>query len=192
MRRIGSMIVFHGGIFSNWAQTPFRGPAAWDELLPELDALGIPHPAPGTEISNRLRGRTYTCGEQWMMAAKAWLFGDLEALKRIQDAKTPAEQKKIGRDVRPFNPRVWDAACMCIVTAGLVAKFTSSERMTQEILDTRGLELVEGSKWDRIWGVGIDWRDDAIADRRNWRGDNRLGRCLARARDIIAMRIDDE
>ncbi|KAJ9610371.1 hypothetical protein H2200_005148 [Cladophialophora chaetospira] len=37
--------------------------------------------------------------------------------------------------------------------------------------------FVEGSPVDRIWGVGLNWKDAACDNERNWRGENRLGKC---------------
>lgn len=37
--------------------------------------------------------------------------------------------------------------------------------------------FVEGSPSDRVWGVGRGSDDAGIDDERNWRGDNRLGKC---------------
>jgi len=189
MRKTATHVLFHSGIFSNWAGTPFDGKAAWNELKPRLDALGISGPAEGTEITGRFRGRKYSSNEQFMMSAKAWLMDNLEALIAIQATSSPKEQKALGRDIKPFDARKWDKACEAVVISGAIAKFSATPRMEREILDTGDLIMVEASKFDRIWGIGLDWRDPLADDPINWKGRNLLGKCLMAARLVIAERV---
>ncbi len=188
MRKTARHVLFHGGIFSNWAMTPFEGRVAFDHMRRMLDDAGIAGQPDGIEITSRLRGRRYANGEQWMMAAKAWLMGDLETLKRIHETPDPKAVKALGRQVKPFDAKLWDAACEIVVTAGSIAKFTSSPRMEDELLQTGELVLVEASRYDRVWGIGIDWREPAADDPAQWRGANRLGKCLMAARRFISQR----
>lgn len=44
----------------------------------------------------------YKTAEHWMMAEKARLFGDIEILEKILIAKSPAEAKQLGRQVRNY------------------------------------------------------------------------------------------
>ena len=188
MRKTARHILFHGGIFSNWCMTPFDGRTAYAELRRLLDDLGIEGQPADLEITSRLRGRRYENGEQWMMAAKAWLMGDLESLKTIHDTRDPKAVKALGRKVKPFDAKLWAAADEAIVTAGCIAKFSATPRMEREILDTGELTLVEASKYDTIWGIGIDWREPEADDPSKWRGGNKLGKCLMAARTAIAAR----
>ncbi len=185
MRRTARLLAFHGGIYSNWAHTPFSGKVAYAEMRDRLDQLGIEGQPEGLEITGRLRGKKYDNNEQWMMAAKAWLMNDLATLVEIHKIRDPKAIKALGRNVKPFNEALWQKACEAVVTAGAIAKFTATDRMRQEILDTGDLILVEGSPVDRIWGVGIRWSDPAIEDPKNWRGKNLLGKCLMEARSAI-------
>lgn len=188
MRRTDKFVIFWGGIFSNWAMTPFDGRSAYPEFRRMLDDLGIAGQPEGIEITNRLRGKRYESGEQWMMSCKAWLMGDLETLKAIHDIRNPKEAKALGRRIKPFDAKLWEKAGEAAVIAGSIAKFTSSERMRQEILDTGDLMLVEGSPFDSLWGIGIDWREKAAEDPAQWKGRNLLGKCLVAAREVIASR----
>lgn len=182
------MVAFHGGIYSQWAMTPFAGRDAWIELKPLLDEVGFHGPDEEDEITKRLRGQRYSTAEKWMMSVKAWAFNDLTTLKKIQPLDNPSDIKKLGREVKPFDPATWDRIDMAAVTAGSIAKFGVNERMTAELLGTDDLILVEASKHDRIWGVGLDWRDELVYDQANWRGKNKLGRCLMAARAVLRSR----
>lgn len=72
-------IIFLNGPLSNWnVGEPFSGARAMDLLIPWLDddeTLGpLSHPS-RTALSTRLMHRhEFLCGEQFMMAAKGWLF----------------------------------------------------------------------------------------------------------------------
>jgi ribA/ribD-fused uncharacterized protein len=188
MRRTSRHILFKGGLLGNWARTPLSGRTAYAEMRRLLDDLGIEGQPTDAEITNRLRGRTYVSGEQWMMSAKAWIMGDLEALKAIHAEPDPYRIKAIGRSIRPFDEKRWKTARVAAVTGGCVAKFTSTDRMKREILDTGDLVIVEASAQDRVWGIGIDWRDQDADAPSKWRGLNLLGECLMSARTIIADR----
>lgn len=188
MRTTPKYVFFHGGLFSNWARTYFQGSSAFAELDILLEGVDVDLPARDAIITRKLIGFRYSHNEQWMMAAKAWAFGDEVALDAIQKARQPLDQKNLGKTVKPFDDAKWKLLCVPIVAAGAIAKFGVDARMTAELLDTGDRILVEGSPRDRIWGVGIDWRDDRILDERNWQGRNLLGTALMIARKVLASR----
>ncbi|WP_273954282.1 NADAR family protein, partial [Escherichia coli] len=63
-------------------------------------------------------GITYATAEHWMMAGKARLFNDSKTLARILAAATPAEAKKLGRQVTNFDEQCWQACCFDLVCEG--------------------------------------------------------------------------
>lgn len=191
MRVTPEFVFFYGGIFSNWARTPFQGAVAFAELDLLLADVDIATPTRDETITRRLIAFKYSHNEQWMMAAKAWLFGDENALVAIQNARDPFAQKKLGKTVAPFDEKKWNLARLPIVASGAIAKFGVDERMIHEILDTGDRTLVEATVRDRIWGIGVDWNDDRVLDRRNWRGLNLLGEALMIARRVISARRRD-
>ena len=95
-------------------------------------------------------GITYRSTEHWMMAGKARLFGDDEALARILAAKSPAEAKKLGREIQGFEPEVWEAEKMEIVKAGNLHKFGQHRELAKFLLSTNDRVLVEASPVDTI------------------------------------------
>ncbi len=75
LRTTPTHVFFWYGPLSNWhLGRPFSGARAWEETIRRLDALGIDRPSDGALSSRLLRTAVYSCGEQWMMACKAWLF----------------------------------------------------------------------------------------------------------------------
>ena len=131
-------------------------------------------------------GVEYTSAEHWMMAAKARLFGDGDALERILVARTPAEAKQLGRLVRGFDEQTWSTRRFELVVTGNVAKFGQDPALRDFLLAAKGRVLVEASPRDRIWGIGLGAANDRATDPAQWRGLNLLGFALMEARDRLA------
>jgi len=129
-----------------------------------------------------IEGVTYSCAEQFMMAEKARLFGDTATLAKILAAKTPKQQKALGRKVTPFDADRWTAACRDIVVRGNLAKFSQNSGLQKKLLATGDLVLVEASPLDRIWGIGLKASDPRATKPEEWRGTNWLGEALMTVR----------
>ncbi len=128
-------------------------------------------------------GLTYATAEHWMMAEKARLFNDEAVLARILQAKTPAEAKKLGRQVRSFVPEIWQAACYAIVVAGNRHKFSQHADLQTYLQQTGNRVLVEASPVDPVWGIGLAQDDLAALDPTRWKGTNLLGFALMVVRE---------
>ena len=134
-------------------------------------------------------GVSYPTTEHWMMARKAQLFDDHEAVDRVLAAPHPQEAKTVGRTVRGFDEEVWRAHRYAVVVEGSVAKFSQHDDLRWYLLGTAGRVLVEASPIDRIWGIGLA-ADDARARRpHEWLGLNLLGFALMDARDRVAAAL---
>ncbi|WP_112138979.1 NADAR family protein [Glycomyces dulcitolivorans] len=127
-------------------------------------------------------GHRYATAEHYMMAHKAWLFGDGETAERILEAGHPAQVKKLGRQARGFKPEVWEAERLGIVVRGNVLKFGQNPDLREFLLGTGDRVLVEASPVDRIWGIGLAGDDPRAANPGTWRGLNLLGQALMEAR----------
>jgi ribA/ribD-fused uncharacterized protein len=132
-----------------------------------------------------LGGICYAWAEQWMMASKARLFQDTEALQRILQAKTPLDCKRLGRQVRGFEEARWREHRFDLVTAGNVAKFGQDPALGAYLLSSRDEILVEASPTDGIWGIRLGREQKDAQEPLRWRGQNLLGFALIRARFIL-------
>jgi ribA/ribD-fused uncharacterized protein len=65
----------------------------------------------------------YRTAEQYMMHQKAVLFDDHEVAAQILKTTAPKEQKSLGRQVRGFTQKVWEANRERIVEEGSYFKF---------------------------------------------------------------------
>jgi len=130
------------------------------------------------------KGIEYNCAEQYMFARKALLFIDMVAYEKIMKSTSPAEQQKLGRTVKNFTQKKWDANKVGIVTMGNIFKFSQNEGLKEILLSTKGTLLVEASPYDKIWGIGIGIEDPEVTDEKKWKGENLLGYILTNVRDF--------
>lgn len=142
--------------------------------------------APGKFIVD---GVEYNCGEQYMMAMKALMFNDPDALKIIMETNNPKVQKAAGRTVRNFVKAKWDAGRKLIVYRGNLAKFTQIKEAREWLLASTGTTLVEASPWDAIWGIGLGAEDPRALSRATWLGTNDLGEIETQVRNDIETMI---
>lgn len=129
-----------------------------------------------------LNGERFSTAEQWMMVAKARLFGDDAAAASILSTDDPAQQKRFGQTVKNFDQTAWDKAKLGIVFAGNYAKFSQNDGAARQLLATAPAMLVEANPRDWIWGVGLAIDDHNVGDPAHWRGSNLLGRILTKVR----------
>ncbi len=156
MRKNG-LLLFWGQWPSNWEMSPFT-----------IDDI------------------EYNCVEQWMMAEKARMFGDLEVLAKILASPYPKAQKEFGRKVRGYDDAKWASERYEIVCRGVLEKYRQNDRLRELILSTNDAdEFVEASPEDRIWGIGLRKADFRAWDKSTWRGENLLGLATTRARTIL-------
>ncbi len=130
-------------------------------------------------------GIVYNCCEQYMMAQKARLFGDMTAFEKIMVEKNPEEQQKLGRTVERYNENIWVGNREIIVYDGNTLKFTQHEDLGKRLIATHPAILVEASPYDLVWGVGLSAKDPSILDEKNWKGLNLLGNALMRVREDL-------
>lgn len=127
-------------------------------------------------------GARFVTAEQWMMFAKAKLFGDDERADAILRTESPAEQQRIGQQVTAFDQDKWDLWKVAIVYQGNRAKFQQNEGANRQLRATAPAMLVEANPRDWIWGVGWSIDDPRASDPNEWRGQNLLGRVLTKVR----------
>lgn len=130
-------------------------------------------------------GKEYNCAEQFMMAKKAQVFGDNEILQQIMMASDARTIKKLGREVKNFDPAIWNDKKFEIVVQGNLAKFTQNAELRDFLISTGDKILVEASPYDKIWGVGMEESSPEVIMPERWKGQNLLGFALMKVRSII-------
>jgi len=133
-------------------------------------------------------GVKYDCMEMYMMAEKAKMFRDQAVRQQIISTRgDPKKVKALGRQVRNFDPAVWDAHCMDIVIKGNLAKFRQNPCMKHALLETGDKVLAEASPYDTVWGIGLRADDPDCGNKATWRGSNKLGQALMLVRSKLAL-----
>jgi len=120
-----------------------------------------------------------------MMAAKARLSGDVEAVEKILAAPHPGAAKAVGQQVRGFDEQRWAEHCFGVVVAGNMAKFGQHPQLRNFLPGTGGRVLVEASPRDRVWGIGLAAQRRAGASAGTRPGLNLLGFALMDVRQQL-------
>lgn len=154
----------------------------WDQKNPETACFSQWYPSLFI-----IDGIWYANAEQYMMAAKARLFKDEEALQKILASTSPREMKSIGRSIKKFDQQVWEQNREQIVYDANMAKFSQNEELKKKLLDTKDKILVEASPVDFIWGIGLHETNPDAYDPRKWQGLNLLGFTLMRIRASLQL-----
>ena len=137
-------------------------------------------------------GMRYHTTEQYMMAQKALLMGDLSTRAKILAADNPKDYKALGREVQHFDTALWDRNKYSVVLNGNLAKFSQNPELFEFLDSTGDSVLVEGSPYDGVWGVKLGIDDPRINDPNEWQGENLLGLALMETRDILRERKQDK
>lgn len=133
----------------------------------------------------------FKTSEHYMMYAKALLF-DPSRAEDVLAAPTPPDAQKIGRELKGWDKKKWDAVADGVVERGNYLKFGQSRdgKALQTLLGTRGKEMIEASPKDRIWGIGYGTKE-AWAHREDW-GTNRSVEPPSHFREQYASRAECE
>jgi ribA/ribD-fused uncharacterized protein len=156
MKETATHIYFWGSYLSNWYKCSFK-----DDYF------------------------TYPSSEAYLMGHKALLFNDRDSAEKIVQTNDPKKQKALGRQVKGFNDTLWNQHKFDIMVKGLVLKFGQNECLKRQLVATGDKILVEGSPYDKIWGVGLHYEDALILDEKTWKGENLLGKDLMEARNQL-------
>lgn len=147
----------------------------------------------GSEFSNfypcrfTFDGIDWKSSEQCFMAQKAKFFNDEETYDLILKSKTPEEAKKLGRLVKNYDDEKWGEVREEKMYNAVLQKFLQNNDLQMLITrkDLMDKDFVEGSPFDGVWGVKMDYRNDLIDDESNWNGTNLLGKVLNRVRNYL-------
>ena len=131
----------------------------------------------------------YSCSEEFYLSEQCLAYGHRRAAAAIRATNDPAEMVKIAKVCKgPIKKWNVDASYGCMKT-GCREKFNQNPELKDYLMSTNYKTLVEGSKFDKRWGVGLYFNDPAIDDQSNWPPDarNDLGRVLMELREEYCM-----
>ena len=169
-------VAFWGSPFSNFYPCEIIVNEPWKNILNTIGGV--------SKIEEDFKWKS---SEQLFMANKAWFFADMKTFGEIVLSTTPEQAKKLGRKVKGFDDKIWDKVKYQLMYAGVYAKFSQNEDLKNFLLspDFEGKDFVEGSPFDGVWGVKMDWRNPDIDNPENWNGQNLLGKVLNEVREKL-------
>lgn len=97
---------------------------------------------------------TFKTAEAYYQSRKAVMAKDKDRYYKIANASTPAETKKIAREIK-LDSKKWDTLRIKYMRETLKLKFDQNKDLKVKILDPK-LEdklFIEASPWDGFWGA---------------------------------------
>ena len=122
--------------------------------------------------------------EKGIMLWKAILMGDKPIFDQILKKTNPSEIKRLGRNVSNWNEDRWNRWKEFIALNILEQKFKDPKLKTI-LANTGDNILVEATKNDTIWAIGLDIEDPNVQNPRKHKGTNLLGATLMQIRSTF-------
>ena len=132
-----------------------------------------------------LWNKQFRTSEHLFMYFKAVHFGDVENMEKIENEPLTAyEVKAVGRAIKGFNEKEWDAVKKEAMMLALRLKYDwcTDFRETLMAEEYRGKTFVECNLDDKVWAIGKSLESEGIEDEGSWNGRNLLGECLTELR----------
>ncbi len=145
----------------------------------------------GSEFSNwypsefEYKDNRFSNSEQAFMWEKANHFSDNIIAESILQTPNPGLNKALGRQVANFDAKEWTRVSYQIMVDVCFNKFRQDKELKELLLSTGNKIIVEASPEDRIWGIGMHWRNEDCLDETKWMGQNLLGKALMEVRDRL-------
>ena len=186
--------------FSNFYQHKDHG---FDFVLPQelLDtSLGIDRDESQQQQQKQRREQLFEpivhCefSEKAIMLCKAAVMGNSQSYKRIANSKTPMEAKQLGRQITPWNDKVWETVVCGVAVSVIRQKFSTKVPALQDVLlETGDKILCEATAGDKRWACGISIKMPKVYEvPARWKGSNVLGWALMHVRQEIKRKMMEE
>lgn len=119
----------------------------------------------------KLEGEYWPTVEHYFQARK---FPGSEQEKRIRNARTPGEAKRLGQTRAVPIRKDWESVKDDVMRAAVLKKFETHKDIRKALLLTGDEELIEKAPRDYYWGCGADGS-----------GKNMLGKILMEIRTAL-------
>ena len=131
----------------------------------------------------------FFCTEQYFMYTKALTFNDHSVANKILNCTRPDEAKKLGRQVRNYDDKVWSRVREKVMYRANFLKYTQNPDLKKKFLnpDWKNKHFVEANPYDKIWAIGLTEDDPRALDQKTWLGENLLGKVLDDVRAQILI-----
>lgn len=153
------------------------------------------------------KGFYFPTVEHFMMLQKAVLFEMPDKSKeeiaeilskesqytawQILQTSSPKEAKDLGKQVRWFDKRKWEATVKSVLFLGNLLKYQQDGALKAALLRYPNHKFVEASPYDRIYGIGMSDSEEGITNPDNWKGTNWAGEVVTAVRDYLGGKRDN-
>lgn len=127
----------------------------------------------------------FRTSEQFFMWRKAKFFNDEYTAEQILKATSPKEAKRLGRLVRGYDDAKWYDESIKAMSLAIKLKFGNNSELRERLLGLGDRIFVEGSPYDKKWGVVVKYNDPSAKDSTNWKGENLLGKIITDYRNSL-------
>jgi ribA/ribD-fused uncharacterized protein len=132
-----------------------------------------------TRCEIKVDDKVFNCSEQYFMWRKAMFFNDVDIANQILNkGYNPGAAKFLGRKVKNYNNEAWEKVRYDIMLEANRLKYNQNPKLKAELLKYSGLEFVEASPFDKIWGIGLAEDNPLAKNELAWEGQNLLGKVL--------------
>ena len=99
--------------------------------------------------------------------------------------------KKLGREVKNFDEKIWNAKREKVVLFGAREKFSQNPHLKSIFLATGHTKFVEASRFDNIWGIGLSEAEARNTHPSKWPGLNLLGKVLTQLKHEFQSKLSE-
>jgi len=141
--------------------------------------------APAMQLSNADRIVRCEFSEKAIMLCKAVAMADRLGFEAIRRSSTPSEAKALGRQIENWRQDLWDHLVCSVAYEVVYQKFQKLPALQPVLFNTRDCLIVEATRADSIWGIGMDKGNPEIRRPSQWQGSNILGWALTEVRAAL-------
>ena len=106
-------------------------------------------------------------------------------MNKISKTDDTVEIKQLGKTIKNFKKDIWRQNIDQILYRRLMGKFSQNPVMKDMLLNTGDSLIVEASRPDKVYGIGVALGDQNLWIKDNWSGDNLMGAALMAVRNTL-------
>jgi ribA/ribD-fused uncharacterized protein len=138
------------------------------------------------QSSFEIDGKEYFSVEPYFQLQKCIFAEDLEAVSKVNQAKSFLLCKKIGDSVS-VDKSEWLPNAKIVMRKAMEAKFNQNEHAKKFLIDTGNKTLAEATT-NKTWGTGLKLENEKNAERGSWSGLNLTGETLMVVRNELQQK----